>query len=184
MNDTASATAPAPAPEHGHDGVLRRAVLAEIDPRTLYLLAMLRQDVFTMEQGATDADLDGRELEPTTTLAWIELPGSAAAACGLEREPVAHLRMLFEADGTGAAAVVRIGRVAVRADHRRGGVGRRLMIAALEHIEQTAPGAEVRIDAQAYLEQWYASMGFETVSEMFMEAGIEHVAMVRRPSRA
>ncbi|MDN5899944.1 MAG: GNAT family N-acetyltransferase [Brachybacterium sp.] len=188
MNDTASATAPAPAHGIGHDGVLRRAALAEIDPRTLYLLATLRQDVFTMEQGATDADLDGRDLEPTTTLAWIEVPGPVARTCGLEREPVAHLRMLFEVDGpevtAGAAAIVRIGRVAVRVDHRRGGIGRRLMASALEHIEETAPGAEVHIDAQAYLEQWYASMGFETVGEMFMEAGIEHVAMVLRPSRA
>lgn len=29
---------------------------------------------------------------------------------------------------------------------------------------------------------WYASMGFETVSDVFLEAGIEHVAMVLRPA--
>lgn len=161
--------------------VIRRAPLAEIDPRTLYLLVKLRQDVFAMEQGATDADLDGRDLEATTTLLWIEEPGPTAEACGLEREPVAHLRILPDPDGS--AGVMRIGRVLVRADHRRGGVGRRLMGAALDHIEETAPGTEVHLDAQAYLEQWYASMGFTTVSEIFMEAGIEHVAMVRRPGR-
>lgn len=145
-------------------GVVRRAALAEIDPRTLYLLAKLRQDVFTLEQHATDADLDGRELEPGTEIMWLEDP-----------DPVAHLRVLREADGT-----VRIGRVAVRADRRRGGFGRRLMTAALEHVRATAPEAEVHIDAQAYLEPWYASMGFETVGGVFMEAGIEHVAMVLR----
>lgn len=182
MNDTDFAVAPAPAHERGDGAVLRRAPLAEIDPRTLYLLVMLRQDVFAMEQGATDADLDGRDLESTTTLMWIEVPGPAATSCGLEREPVAHLRILPGEDR--AAGILRIGRVAVRADHRRGGLGRRLMRAALEHIEEKAPATEVHIDAQAYLEQWYASMGFETVSEMFMEAGIEHVAMVRRPARA
>ena len=182
MNDTDFADAPAPAPETGDDAVLRRAPLAEIDPRTLYLLAKLRQDVFSLEQRATDPDLDGRDLESTTTLMWIEVPGPAATSCGLEREPVAHLRILPGEDR--AAGILRIGRVAVRADHRRGGLGRRLMRAALEHIEEKTPATEVHIDAQAYLEQWYASMGFETVSEMFMEAGIEHVAMVRRPSRA
>ena len=39
----------------------------------------------------------------------------------------------------------------------------------------------MHLDAQAYLETWYASMGFETVGGMFLEAGIEHVAMVLRP---
>lgn len=156
--------------------VLRHAALADIDPRTLYLLAKLRQDVFSLEQQATDPDLDGRDLDPTTRLMWLELPSAESAAIGLPGAPVAHLRVLREPEGT-----VRIGRVAVHAAHRRGGYGRQLMSAALEHIGTIAPGAEVHIDAQAYLEQWYAAMGFETVGGLFMEAGIEHVAMVRRP---
>ena len=158
---------------------LHRAALADIEPRTLYLLAMLRQDVFSLEQRATDPDLDGRELDPGTELLWFELPGPLAERAGQAGEPVAHLRLLREADGT-----VRIGRVAVRADRRREGLGRQLMQAALAHVDEVSPAAEVHLDAQAYLEQWYASMGFETVSEVFMEAGIEHVAMVRRPGQA
>lgn len=158
--------------------VVRRAALADIDPRTLYLLAMLRQDVFALEQKATDPDLDGRDLEPTTTLMWLEQPSAQAEELGLPGMPIAHLRVLRDADG-----IVRIGRVAVHAAHRRGGYGRRLMHGALEHVRQTAPAAEVHIDAQAHLEQWYAAMGFETVGGLFMEAGIEHVAMVLRPSR-
>lgn len=161
------------------DPQLRQAALADIDPRTVYLLAKLRQDVFTLEQHATDADLDGRELEAGTTVMWLELPGPLAERAGLAGEPVAHLRVLREADGT-----VRIGRVAVRADQRRSGRGSRLMRAALEHAARVAPTAEVHLDAQAYLEQWYGAMGFETVSGVFLEAGIEHVAMVRRPAGA
>lgn len=146
---------------------LHRAVLDDLSARTLYLLVTLRQDVFTMEQGASDADLDGRELEPSTELLWLEEEGA----------PIAHLRLLRETDGT-----LRIGRVAVRADRRRGGHGRRLMVAALERARELDPRAEVHLDAQAYLEMWYASMGFETVSDVFLEAGIEHVAMVLRPA--
>ena len=172
----ASASEAAPESPHSADGsVLRHAALADIDPRTLYLLAKLRQDVFTLEQHATDADLDGRELESGTTLLWLEVPGPLAARAGLSGEPVAQLRMLPEDDGT-----VRIGRVAVRADHRRAGYGRRLMQASLDHVTAALPGADVHIDAQAHLEKWYDSMGFETVSGLFLEAGIEHVAMVRR----
>ena len=154
--------------------MLRRSALADIDPRTLYLLAKLRQDVFAMEQKATDPDLDGRDLDLTTTLLWIEAPGPDAEAAGLEREPVAHARVLT------AGGTVRIGRVAVRATVRRAGYGRRIMRAALDLAAELDPQAEVHLDAQAYLEPWYASLGFETVSEVFLEAGIEHVAMICR----
>src|SRR5699024_9958158 len=94
--------------------VLRRAPLAELDPRTLYLLAKLRQDVFSLEQKATDPDLDGRDLEPSTTLMWLELPSPSASAADLPGTPVAHLRVLRASDGT-----VRIGRMAVHAEHRK-----------------------------------------------------------------
>jgi ElaA protein len=58
------------------------------------------------------------------------------------------------------------------------------MAAALERAREIDPDAEVHLDAQAHLEQWYGAMGFETVGGVFLEAGIEHVAMVRRPARA
>ena len=159
--------------------VLRRSALAEIDPRTLYLLTKLRQDVFSLEQRATEPDLDGRDLDPTTILLWIETPGPDADAAGLERVPVAHARVLT------AGGTVRIGRVAVRATERGSGYGRRIMRAALDLAAELDPRAEVHLDAQAHLEPWYASMGFETVSDVFLEAGIEHVAMMfRQPIRA
>lgn len=156
----------------GAGAVLRRAHLREIDPRTVYLLAKLRQDVFTLEQHADDADLDGRELEDSTLLLWIEVPDAESVTGGLERQPVAQLRILQDPDGT-----VHIGRVLVRADRRRDGYGRRIVLAALDVAREIAPNAVVEIGAQAYLEHWYASMGFETTGPMFMEAGIEHVPM-------
>lgn len=141
---------------------LHQAALADIAPRTLYLLAKLRQDVFSIEQGATDPDLDGRDLEDGTTLLWIEADG----------EPAAHIRVLTESDGA-----MRIGRLAVRAQNRRDGFGGRIMRAALDLTEQLAPQQVVRIDGQAYLEKWYQGMGYRTVGPVFLEAGIEHVPM-------
>jgi ElaA protein len=152
--------------------VLRRARLREIDPRTVYLLAKLRQDVFTLEQQATDPDLDARDLEEATTLLWVEVPGPTAHLAGLDREPVGHIRVMVEDDGT-----MRIGRLAVHPDRRRDGFGGRLMRAALDVTRELAPQREVHIDAQAYLEGWYRAMGYETVGPVFMEAGIEHVPM-------
>ncbi|MBP2382288.1 GNAT family N-acetyltransferase [Brachybacterium sacelli] len=165
-----------PDPVTHSEAVLRRGPVADLDPRTLYLLAKLRQDVFSLEQGATDPDLDGRDLEGTTTLVWIEVAGPGAEAAGLEREPAAHTRVLREADGT-----LRIGRVAVRAAERRHGFGGRVMRESLALAREIDPQAEVHVDAQAYLERWYQGLGFEPVGALFLEAGIEHVPMVLRP---
>ncbi|MCL6421959.1 GNAT family N-acetyltransferase [Brachybacterium sp. JHP9] len=168
----------ASAPDPATGAVLRRAHVRDIDPRTVYLLAKLRQDVFTMEQKASDPDLDGRDLESGTTLLWVEVPGEDAEAAGLEREPAAHIRVLTEPDGS-----MRIGRLAVRAQNRRDGFGGRIMRAALDVTHELAPEQDVNIDAQAYLEQWYIGMGYETTGPVFMEAGIEHVPMRFRHPR-
>lgn len=158
----------AAAPPAVHDGIVaRRAHLRDLDAPTFYRLARLREEVFCLEQGATDADLDGRELEEATVLVWLEAADGA---------PVAHARVLSDPDAR------RIGRVVVRADARRDGLGRRIMAAALAVCRELDPGREIRIDAQAYLEAWYASMGFVAVGGVFLEAGIEHVAMVLSPA--
>ncbi|EWS80651.1 GNAT family N-acetyltransferase [Brachybacterium phenoliresistens] len=172
MDDLSALTPSSPIPS---GATLHRAPVREVDPRTLYLLAKLRQDVFSIEQGATDPDLDGRDLEAGTTLLWIEVPGPEAEAAGLAGEPAAHIRVLTEPDGS-----MRIGRLAVRAQNRRDGFGGRIMRAALDLTRELAPDQVVRIDAQAYLEDWYRGMGYVTVGEMFLEAGIEHVPMEYR----
>lgn len=159
-------------PDPATGAVLRRDVLREIDPRTLYLLLQLRERVFTFEQGADEEDLDARELEPTTTLLWVEVPADPQEIGGLERRPVATIRLMQEPSGS-----MRIGRLVVAKEHRRDGYGGRLMRAALDVAHELAPEEPVDIDAQAYLEQWYLGMGYVTTGEVFLEAGIEHVPM-------
>ena len=156
--------AAAPAAAGTEPWTLRVARLAQLDAPTFYRIAALREAVFCIEQGATDADLDGRELEDGTRLVWFE------DAAG---EVVAQARVLVD-DGA-----MRIGRLVVRADHRRDGLGRRTMLAALDVCAELAPELDVHIDAQAHLEDWYASMGYRTVGGEFLEAGIPHVPMVR-----
>ena len=52
------------------------------------------------------------------------------------------------------------------------------------HIERTRlryPGRPIRISAQKYLEKFYGSFGFATVSEPYLEDGIPHVEMLLMP---
>ena len=70
-------------------------------------------------------------------------------------------------------------RVAVRADMRGTGLGREMMAAALDHIAAAAPGRPVRLGAQTYLEGFYTSFGFRTVSSVYDDGGIPHVDMER-----
>lgn len=136
--------------------------LSAIAPETVYRILKLRQDVFSIDQQATDADIDGRELEPGTLMLWGE------DATG---QVVGHARILVDTHAT------HIGRMVVDSSHRHAGYGRRVMLAAVREALTRAPGLPLEISAQAYLEAWYQSMGFVTIGEAYMEAGIRHVPM-------
>lgn len=139
--------------------VIRHAPLDRIDPATLYRIIRLRFEVFVHEQRIVcEPELDGRDLEPTTTLFWTED----------DDEVVATLRLL--ADGP----VAHIGRVATASSAR----GRGLAGALLEAALATCPG-DVEISAQAYLESWYGRFGFVRTGPGYVEAGIDHVPMRR-----
>ena len=83
--------------------------------------------------------------------------------------PIGTARLL--ADG-------HIGRVAVVKDWRGSGIGAMLMKAAIEKAEQGGLRRQF-LTAQVHATAFYTRLGFEVVSEEFLEAGIPHVDMVR-----
>jgi ElaA protein len=130
-----------------------------LDVVTLHEILRLRQDVFVVEQECAYPDIDGRDLEPGTIQFWAG-EGSVDAT----------LRLLRESDGT-----ERIGRVATAAHARGAGLAASLMQAAIAETRSPV----IAIDAQKYLEQWYARFGFVRAGEDFVEDGIPHVPMTR-----
>jgi ElaA protein len=136
------------------------ATAAELDAATLYRILALRVNVFVVEQQCPYPELDGRDLEPTTRLVWIERGD----------EVVATLRLLVNTDGT-----ARIGRVATAASARGQGLAARLVTRALD----LAGARDVILHAQSQLADWYTRFGFVRDGADFVDDGILHTPMRR-----
>ena len=120
----------------------------------------IRREVFCGEQGVAEAEeIDGLDPDCRHYLAW--LAGNAVGT--------ARTRPL-------AGGGVKIERVAVRKRLRGSGIGKALMIRALADI---TAGPAV-LNAQLAVEGFYAKLGFVSEGEIFQEAGIDHVRMVKR----
>jgi len=143
------------------DHAVKAAPFADLETTTLYEILRLRSDVFVVEQESPFPEVDGRDTEPSARHWWIEDAGRV----------VAYLRTLVEPD-----ASIRISRVVTRASHRHLGLSRTLVQEALAD----ADGAVV-VDAQAHLEPWYRSLGFEATGPPFTfpEDELVHVPMRR-----
>jgi ElaA protein len=134
---------------------------AELTAAQLHDILRLRVDVFVVEQKAAYPEIDGRDLLPDTRHLWFEDAGGV----------VSYLRVLADPGG-----VRRIGRVVTAASARGTGLAARLMDAAL-----TVPGEYV-LDAQTYVQGFYARYGFVAESEEYVDDdGIPHITM-RRPA--
>ena len=69
-----------------------------------------------------------------------------------------------------------IGRMAVLPEWRRSGVGAAIMRALLNEARRRGL-ASVELSAQCHARRFYERLGFRVVGDVFMEAGIEHIAM-------
>ena len=76
-----------------------------------------------------------------------------------------------------------IGRVLTTQAYRRTGLGKRIMQVAIDKIAGLYPGQAIRISAQAYLQPFYANLGFATIGDEDLEEGVPHIEMLR-PSAA
>lgn len=119
----------------------------------------LRHEVFCVEQGVpVREELDGRDGEA------LHLVGVAGGAV------LATCRLLF------VGPTVQFSRLAVRKSARRQGIAAALL--RLADDEARAGGARrLVLHAQTYARSLYEAAGYEPRGRVFMEAGIEHIAM-------
>jgi ElaA protein len=130
----------------------------------LYDALALRSRVFVLEQGPYQ-DADG--LDPD---AWHLLGRDSSGAL------IAYLRVV---DPGRKCEEPSIGRVVVAPEARGRAIGRALMQEGIARCSMAWPGRGIRISAQARLERFYRSLGFELVGAEYLEDGIPHIEMLR-----
>jgi ElaA protein len=151
--------------EPSEDIDLRWRGWREFSTDELYEVLRFRQAIFVVEQASPYPDLDGKDERAQHLLVRRG------------HDLVGYLR-LIEPD-----PLVHIGRVAVKQDARGRGLARAMMEAALQRAGEVYPHREVALSAQTYLEPFYQSLGFVTVSAPYDDYGVPHIDMLG-PARA
>ena len=147
-------------------GNVRFKTFNELTALELYQALRLRSEVFVIEQKCIYLDLDNKD------------------------QQCYHL-MLFEGDTLAAYTRLvppglsfkeaSIGRVVVGAEARGKGLARQLMEESIKLVYTVFGRQPIRIGAQYYLKDFYASLGFEQQTEIYLEDGIEHIDMLLIP---
>lgn len=73
-----------------------------------------------------------------------------------------------------------IGRVMIVKEFRGKGLGTLLMQKAIKFTKSKYPAKGVKISAQSYLRDFYATLGFHQVGEEYLEDNIPHISMIKR----
>ena len=138
-------------------------IRSSIEPRDLEAAMAVRWPVFVEEQGVPpEEERDSSDLVSVHALA--EINGHV----------VGTGRLVLEGDDAG-----HIGRIAVLPAWRRRGIAGRI-VTALE-VEAAQRGIqEVALHAQTYVQELYGKLGYVVSGPGFLEAGIDHVPMVKR----
>ncbi|MFD0670205.1 GNAT family N-acetyltransferase [Cohnella sp. GCM10027633] len=128
---------------------------------------VIRFAVFVDEQGVpSDLEKDEYDASPESCNHHLLLDGETALATGRWKT--------FE------PGVAKMQRIAVLQASRGQGLGKTLL-EAMERDAKAHGYHSSLLDAQCSAEAFYRKLGYETISaEPFLDAGIEHVRMVKR----
>lgn len=135
----------------------------ELTVEELYKILQLRSEIFVVEQNCPYQDVDNKDER------------SYHLFCKEEEKIISYLRVL-EKDLS--FDEIAIGRVCVSKDFRGKGIAREIMKKAIRFIEEELHGNTIKIQAQAYLIDFYSSLGFKSISEEYLEDDIPHIDMM------
>lgn len=137
----------------------------ELTNEELYKILQARVDVFVVEQACPYPEIDGYDQKATH---YFSRDGENI---------MAYVRLLPSGSRYSEAS---IGRVLVMEKYRGNGYAREIMRRAIAYVRHDWGASKIKLQAQVYLEKFYASLGFERVSEDYLEDNIPHVDMIWR----
>ncbi len=135
----------------------------KLSTNELYDILRLRSEIFVVEQNCVYNDLDG--LDKDAVHQFYKQEG----------EIVAYSRILKP--GT-RFSEYSIGRVVVKQTERGTGLGIKMMEEAKRYLVNELGATKIKISAQSYLQRFYENLGFEIITEMYLEDGIPHFGML------
>ncbi len=136
----------------------------ELAPVQVYDFMRLRSEVFVVEQACVFLDADDKDQESLHLMGYRE--GLLVAYTRLVPPGIIY-------------DIPSIGRVVTHSSVRRLGAGRALMKESIAGVYRHFGKLPIRIGAQLYLKSFYESFGFLTISDVYLEDGIEHIYMIK-----
>ncbi|MGM0603402.1 MAG: GNAT family N-acetyltransferase [Bacillota bacterium] len=135
----------------------------ELDIDLLYRILKIRIDVFVVEQNCPYPECDNKDQQSYHL--YYEENGEIAA----------YLRILPAGLSYREPS---IGRVLAAEKFRRQGYAEKMMKTAADFIKKEFEADSIRISAQEYLNDFYQSLGYKNVSEVYLEDDIPHIEML------
>lgn len=135
----------------------------QLSQTQVYAALQLRQQVFVVEQASLYLDLDDRDQQAVHVLCWQN------------DKLLAYQRCLAPGVSFPESS---LGRIVVAAPARGHQLGKDLVNRGINHNLQQWPEHGIRINAQAYLQDFYTRLGFVVDGSEYSEDGIPHIQML------
>ena len=136
----------------------------DLTPYELYGILQLRNEVFVVEQNCVFQDADDRDQNSYHLMGFGN------------KKLVAYTRLVPPGEIYPEAS---IGRVVTSPSVRKSGLGTELMKQSIDHAYKLFGLGAIKIGAQLYLKNFYESLGFQQISNVYLEDGIKHIYMVK-----
>ena len=131
----------------------------DLTTNQFFELLKLRISVFVVEQNCPYQELD--DLDLISDHFFGSLDGKVIALGRVYRK----------------LDTVYIGRIAVKRKYRKNGYARKIMEFILQEVQTKFHGLTIELSAQEYLINFYASLGFVSQGDTYLEDGIPHIKM-------
>ncbi len=135
----------------------------ELTNHQLYALLQLRSEVFVVEQQCIFLDMD-------------DVDQHCHHVLGYDDQKLVACTRLVPPDVV-YPGMPSIGRVVTSPSARGKKLGRRLMEVSIDQVHSMYGNMIIKIGAQLYLEEFYASLGFVRCGDVYDEDGIDHIPM-------